>query len=117
MKIFIGCDSSDLTGKISKRFGHANYYLIYDTDSKKSEILVNSEHDEKHEFLLNAINDGVELFIVGNIGPHAFGIINTGNTKVYLARKMTATEALEKFEKNELELLSEPTVKKSMHKN
>ena len=117
MKIFIGADSPELTSKIAKRFGHANYYLIYDLENQNLEIIENKEHDEKHQILFDAIKNNARVFIVGNIGPHAFDILNSGNSKIYLARKMTVEQALQKMGLNELELLTEPTVKKSMHRH
>lgn len=117
MKIFIGADSPELTSKVAKRFGHADYYLIYNTVSKILDVIANIEQDEKHEILFDAITKGVEIFIVGNIGPHAFEILNGANVKIYLARKMTIEEALSKLENNELELLTEPTVKQSMYQH
>lgn len=117
MKIFIGCDTPDLNGQIAKRFGHAKYYLVYETDSQQLDVIVNSEHDEKHQMLFDAINDGIKYFIVGNIGPHAFEILKSGDAKIFVARKMSAQEAIKKLESGELELLTEPTVKKSMHKH
>ncbi len=115
MKIFIGVDSPTLNGKIAKRFGHADYYLIYDSDNENLDVNSNSSHDEKHTILFEAINKGVKVFIVGNIGPHAFQILNKNGVKIYLARKMTAQVAIDKLIIGELELLTEPTVKKSMH--
>lgn len=114
MKIFIGADSPELTSKIAKRFGHANFYLIFNQQAKDIEVISNSEHDEKHQILIDAVNNGVETFVVGNIGPHAFNILKKENIKIYLARKMTVKEAIEKLEKSELESLTEPTVKKSI---
>ncbi|MEE9430909.1 MAG: NifB/NifX family molybdenum-iron cluster-binding protein [Melioribacteraceae bacterium] len=117
MKVFIGTDTANLNSRIAKRFGHAEYYLIYNTESKDYHASPNKEHNEKHSILTEMIGKGVEAFIVGNIGPHAFSILNKGEIKVYLARKMTAEEALNKLANNELELLAEATIKKSMHHN
>jgi len=117
MKIFIATDTAELNGMVSKRFGHANFYIIYDIESNNYDIITNADHDEKNTVLSSATNNGINTFIVGNVGPHAFGIINTPNSKVYLARKMTAEEAINKLVNNELELLTDSTVKKSMHKH
>ena len=115
MKIFMGTDTPEFSGKIAKRFGHANYYLIYNTENESSEFISNSEHDEKHSILFKAIENGVDTFIVGNIGPHAFEILSENNVKIYLARKSTIAEAIRKLLDNDLELITEPTIKKSMH--
>ena len=117
MQILLGTDGENLTYKIAKRFGHAEYYLICNEKNKVIEIIHNPEHDEKHQVLIDAINNGVQVFIVGNVGPHAFSILNQDGTKIYLARNITGEEALKKLKNNELELLKEPTVKKSMHKH
>jgi len=114
MKILLATDGETLESKIAKRFGHANYYLIFDNESNKLEARVNHGHDDDHSSLLELANEGVTNFIVGNIGPNAFKVLNDKNTKVYLARKYKAKEALEKFLNNELEELTNPTLKRSI---
>jgi predicted Fe-Mo cluster-binding NifX family protein len=114
MKILLATDGRTLESKIAKRFGHANYYLIYDHESKEIEARVNHGHDDNHSSLVDLANEGVTNFIVGNIGPNAFKVLNDKNTKVYLARKFIAKEALHKFLNNELEELSNSTLKHSI---
>jgi len=114
MLILIGADSDNLTSPVAKRFGHANYYIVYNTETKYFEAVENIKGRHHHENLLEFLKKGVETFIAGNIGPHAFEIINTEKSKVYLARKMSVQEAIDKFLKGELLQLNEPTVKKSI---
>ncbi len=118
MKILIGSDGVDLNSKIAKRFGHANYYLVYDTETETLNAYQNEEEEHDHKILEKFLNEGVTVFIVGNIGPHAFERINGSSNKVYLARLMTVKDAIEKYKNNQLELLTAPTVKKSIgHKH
>lgn len=117
MNIFIGADEAVLSGKIAKRFGQASFYLIYNTNNKNIKVIMNDPDDAKHQLLEDMVNDGVETFIVGNIGPDAFNILQSRNAKVFLARKMTAQEAIDKLFKNELEQMREPTVKRSFHQH
>lgn len=114
MLILIGSDGDKLESLISKRFGHADYFIKYNTETKSFEAIDNAEEEHNHDNLQKFIEDGVEAFIVGNIGPHAFEIINTQKSKVYLARKMSVQEAIEKYLKGELQQLTEPTAKKSI---
>ena len=114
MKILLATDGKTLESKIAKRFGHANYYLLYDQESKEIEARVNQGHDDNHSSLVDLANEGVMIFIVGNIGPNAFKVLNDKNTKVYLVRKFIAKEALNKFLNNELEELTTPTLKHSI---
>lgn len=113
MRIAIAADEANLQSKIAKRFGHAKYYLIYDIEKKELEPFLNPGHGEKHEVLFDIAAKGVSTFIVGNVGPGAFETINKINAQVYLARKMTVEEAIEKFNNNELQKLEEPTLKES----
>ncbi len=113
MKILLATDGKTLKSTIAKRFGHANYYVIFDSESKGIDVRENSGHDDNHSSLLDLTNEGVSKFIVGNIGPNAFSVLNKANCEVYLARKQKAEEALEKLSNNELEKLSNPTLKRS----
>ncbi|MCF8242153.1 MAG: dinitrogenase iron-molybdenum cofactor biosynthesis protein [Melioribacteraceae bacterium] len=114
MKIVIGSDGNTLESKVSKRFGHANYYLIYDTVCNELEIRKNDDDNHTHKILYELLDYGTDVFITGNIGPHAFEIINTKQTKICLARSMTAADAIESYNNNSLKQLTEPTVKKSI---
>lgn len=114
MLILISSDSNNLDSPVAKRFGHANYYILYNTETKTYEVFENTEHGHHHENLQKYLDMGVEIFLVGNIGPHAFEMINTTKSKVYLARKMSVKEAIEKFLNGELQQLYEPTAKLSI---
>lgn len=116
MIICIGSEGNNLENQIAKRFGHAEFYMLYNTESKTVEAIKNEEvekHD--HEILNNFIDKGAKTFIVGNIGPHAFEILKSGGSKVYLARKMKVLEAITSFNNGELKELVEPTAKKSIN--
>lgn len=119
MLIVIGSDGNTLDSQVSKRFGHSNYFVLYDTSSQIFEAFKNDEHQiHRHENLGELVEKGAEVFIVGNIGPHAFEIIKSFNKKIFLARKMTVGDAIKKFLDGELIELSEPTAKKSIgHRN
>lgn len=118
MLLLIGSDGNKLESSVAKRFGHADYFILYNTESKSFEAFENIDEGHNHENLQQFLEKGVEAFIVGNIGPHAFEVINTPKSKVYLAKKMSVQEAIEKFLKGELQQLTEPTAKKSIgHKH
>jgi predicted Fe-Mo cluster-binding NifX family protein len=117
MLIIIGSDGNNLESSIAKRFGHAEYFIQYNTETKSFEAFVNNEEGHNHDNLQEFLDNGIEVFIVGNIGPHAFKIINTPKSKIFLARKMTVQESIEKFLKDELKQLTESTVKQSIEHN
>ncbi len=114
MLILIGSDGNNLESPVAKRFGHANYYIVFDTETKTYKAFANNNEGHNHDNLVEYLDKGVKAFIVGNIGPHAFDILQTGDAKVYLARKMKTAEAIELFSKNSLKELLEPTMRKSI---
>lgn len=114
MLLLLGSDGNDLTSPVAKRFGHAAYYLVYDTDTHTLEAFENVDEGHNHDNLRQFLEQGVEAFIVGNIGPHAFDILKTAGSKVYLARKMTGQEAIDQFAQGALQQLDEPTAKRSI---
>ena len=114
MLILIGSNGNNLESTIAKRFGHANYYILFNSESQSFNVFENNDEGHNHDILRRFLNKGVEVFIVGNIGPYAFEIINTKVSKVYLARQMLVREAIEKYSRGELLQLSEPTVKRSV---
>lgn len=114
MLLLVGADGNKIDSPIAIRFGHAAFYLLYNTETKHLEAFENNSDEHNHENLQQFLNKGVESFIVGNIGPHAFQTINTPTSKVFLARKMNVQEAIEKSLHDELKQLTEPTAKKSI---
>ena len=116
MKILIAANGATLDSTVAKRFGHAPYYLYVDIDTMQVQAIENTEHDdETHAIISQMAQQGVEVFITGNIGPHAFELVTSLQRQVALARRMSAREALEKLQKDELEILKAPTVKRSFH--
>ena len=114
MKIMFATDENIMDSKIAKRFGHAPFYIIYNTEDKSIDARVNNGHDDNHSSLVDLMNEGVTEFVIGNIGPQAFEVLENGNAKIYLARKLNATEALEKLLDSTLEVLEQPTLKQSI---
>lgn len=110
MLILLSSDGENLESKIAKRFGHANYYIIFDTKTGIFESIKNCNDEHDHENLYEFLDRGVTAFIVGNIGPFAFEIINTPKSSIYLARKMLVNEAIKKFLNGELAQLFKPTL-------
>jgi predicted Fe-Mo cluster-binding NifX family protein len=117
MKVLIAAQGITLDSPVAKRFGHAPYYLNVDLDSMQIQVIDNAEHhhDETHAIIPQMAENGVKVFITGNIGPHAFELTNSLNLQVALAREMSSQEALEKLQRGELEILTQPTLKRSVH--
>jgi predicted Fe-Mo cluster-binding NifX family protein len=118
MKVVIAANGPTLDNLVAKRFGHAPYYLLVDSATLELQVIENCEHDdETHAIIPQLAGQGAEVFVTGNIGPHAFQLIWSLHRQVALARHMPASEALDKLHRCELEWLNAPTVKHSRHDN
>jgi predicted Fe-Mo cluster-binding NifX family protein len=116
MKVLIAANGPTLDSAVAKRFGHAAYYLYVNSETGQTQVIDNREHhDEPHAIIPAMVGQGVEVFITGNIGPNAFRLARALHRPVALARKMSAGQSLDKLQSGELELLSAPTLKRSVH--
>ncbi len=126
MNIVIAANGPTLDSLVAKRFGHAPYYLLVNTATMQVQVIANEEHhhnetdhhgqhDEAHAIIPQLVGQGAELFITGNIGPHAFELVQSLKRQVALARRLSAGEALVRLQRGELEILSAPTLKRSIH--
>jgi predicted Fe-Mo cluster-binding NifX family protein len=117
----IAADGTTLDSAVAKRFGHASYYLYVDASTGQIQVIENTDHDhddhneESHDIIPQMVQQGADVFITGNIGPHAFDLVKSLNRQVAVARKMSVAEALENLQDGELEFLHAPTVKQSFH--
>lgn len=116
MKVVIATNGPTLDSRVAQRFGHAPYYLLVDATTRELQVIENHEHDdETHAIIPQLAEQEAKVFVTGNIGPHAFQLIRSLQGQVALARLMPASEALDKLQRGELELLNAPTVKHSRH--
>jgi predicted Fe-Mo cluster-binding NifX family protein len=116
MKVLIAATGPTLDSSVAQWFGHAPYYLLVDSTTMQVQVIDNSEHnDETHTIIPHMASQWAEVFITENIGPHAFQLARSLNRQVALARQISVGEALARLQRGELEILSAPTVKHSLH--
>ncbi len=116
MKILLATEGNTLKSKIAKRFGEAPYYLIYNVQDKTFEARVNPGHDDGHTALIDLLNENIKVFILGNTGPNAFNVLKDGGARMFLARNILATDAIDKYLNYELKELTKATLKKPINK-
>ncbi|GEM_PF-1113870 len=115
MLVLFGANSKDLTQPLAKRFGHAEQFVVFNTEDRSHRFFENIDEGHTHSNLLDFIDIGVRAFVVGNIGPHAFSVLKQHrDVKIYLARRMSIQEAFEKFIAGELQELTAPTMAHSV---
>ena len=115
MKVLLITNGESLDSLIDKRFGHGEYMIIVDTKTGESKTYKNIVNSEPQYGLGFFLNEGIDAVVVGNIGPNSFERLQEVNIPVYIAKKLTAKEALDKILSGELQPASEPTLKHSVH--
>lgn len=94
-----------LSEMVYNHFGSAQYFTIYDTESKNIQIVENDNEHHNHESCqpLGIISEyNVDAIMTNGMGRRAVQLLNEGGVKVYLLNGNTVNEAVKKFESNEL---------------
>ena len=115
MKYLAAATDPNLDAVMFKRFGHAPYWLVIDSETMRFTVIEGEGEDHPRHGLDRILGLGVKRAIVGNIGPHAFGDLKTMGIAIFSCHRLTVREALEKVERGDIAELTEPTMKVSVH--
>lgn len=114
MKICITAKECNLDAELDQRFGRAQCYLIYDTETKESKIISNESINAAGGAGTAAAqlmtNENVEAVISGNFGPNAANGLNALNIKMYTSPVEIIRQVIENFMTNKLAQVSNATV-------
>ncbi len=116
MKIVISSTSNTLDANVDQRFGRTRWLIVYDTKTKDSEVVENTQNTNAPQGAGISTAEivtkmGCDAVITGNLGPKAYQVLNAAGIKGYSAGSLSIKEAIEKFNKNELQEVSGPNVK------
>ncbi len=108
MKICFSVSSPKIDSPIDPRFGRAPYFLITDEKGEKVEIIKNPGVEAIGGAGITAAqvvaSSGAEVVITGNLGPRAFDVLQSSGIKMITGVSgLSAKEALEKYQKGDLE--------------
>lgn len=114
MKIAISSMGKKLDSEIDPRFGRCHYFLVVDTEtmdfdshSNKDSAAMGGAGIQAAQFMAEL---GVQAILTGNVGPNAFGTLNTAGIKVFTGIGGKVGDAVEKYNKGELNETKAPTV-------
>jgi predicted Fe-Mo cluster-binding NifX family protein len=115
MRYLVVATAGDLDAKVHKRFGHADVFLVVDSETLEFTVMKGVGHEEPHHGIGRFDGKGINRVIVGNIGPEAFKDVRAVGWEVFLCRNMTVREAIKKVHSGELSPLEAATMKQSIH--
>ena len=114
MKIAITAGGDHLEAPLSPVFGRCPAYLFVDTETMEYEVESNPASGAMGGAGIQAAQfmaqKNVDAVITGNMGPNAYGVLNSANIPTYLSDAGTVKEAIEAFKAGELDTVANANV-------
>ena len=107
MKIVISSQGESPDSEVDPRFGRAQHFLVYDTETDAYTPLSNTQNLQAQQGAgiqagRTVADTGAQAVLTGNCGPKAFRVLNEAGIKVYVGVQGTVRGAVEAFQKGEL---------------
>ena len=107
MKIAVTASGPELTSPVDQRFGRARYVVFVDLPERTLQAVenrggVNAAQGAGVQTAQTVIDGKAEAVISGHCGPKAFRALAAAGIRVYLTPPGSVAEALDRFERGEL---------------
>ncbi len=108
MKLAFSTSGNTLDAPLDPRFGRASKFLIYDTETKGSELIDNTQNLNASQgagiqAAQTVVQAGAKHLVTGHCGPNAFKVLTAAGIAVYnTSESVTIAEALKRFLNGEL---------------
>ena len=107
MKILVTALGDKLSASIDERFGRAEYFVMYDTDTKEFEAIKNPFLNDQGGVGVSTakftVEKGVDAVISGSYGPNALEVLRASSVKLYKAQSGTVEKNIDKLLNGKLE--------------
>jgi predicted Fe-Mo cluster-binding NifX family protein len=115
MKVAVSAKGRDLDSPVDQRFGRAEVFIIFDTDTGSFEAIDNRANLDLSQgagiqSARNVVAQGPQYLITGHCGPKAYRSLSAAGVGVIVGATGTVREALAKFDAGELKPADEPDV-------
>ena len=111
MKTVITAQSGNLDANVDPRFGRANHFILYDTETGEftahsNEQNLNAAQGAGIQAAQSVAQLGPEVVITGHVGPKAFATLQAAGIKVCVGASGTVQESLDAYQAGKLESVS-----------
>ena len=110
MKIAIPADSKAIDSGVCPSFGRAPYYIIYDTDLKQEETIINEAAQSQGGAGIKAAqtlcDKKVDVVLVPRCGENASEVLKAANIKIYKTTNQSIENNINAFLENQLSELT-----------
>ena len=111
MKIAITSLGPKLEDKVDPRFGRCHYFILFDTDTNKSEAIENTGAQGMGGVGIQSgqimADKDVKTVLTGSCGPNAFQTLQAAGIKVITGVNGTVQEAIDRYKSGELKAISQ----------
>jgi len=114
VKIAICSEGAGFDSAVDQRFGRCFHFVLVNSNGEKLEEISNPSLGasggagvQTAQFIADK---GVDVVLVGNIGPKALATLNACNIKVYSGISGTVADALAQYQQDKLTLVTNSTV-------
>lgn len=112
MIIGIPVDNKRMDGNISSHFGRTEYFLIYNTENKESNFIVNEAMNAQGGAGIKAaqilVDNKVDAIISPRLGQNAYEVIDGADIKIYQCQGVSIVENIEKLKNQTLSPSNKP---------
>jgi predicted Fe-Mo cluster-binding NifX family protein len=114
MKVCVTAQGESLDSQVDPRFGRCRYFIIADTDTLESEVIVNPNIESMGGAGIQSAqlvsSKQAKVVITGNVGPNAFKTLEAAKIEVFTGASGSIREVIEKYKKGEFKAVSAPSV-------
>lgn len=111
MKIAIPVDDNNMGTNVCISFGRTPYFLIYDTESRKSVFLENTAANSQGGAGIKAsqtvVDNKVDALLTPRCGENAAEVIKAADIKIYKTLNNSVKDNIDAFNDGKLSLLNE----------
>ncbi|MBI5470932.1 MAG: hypothetical protein HY961_01160 [Ignavibacteriae bacterium] len=95
MKVLVAALGQTMDSFVAKRFEHAAWYLVVDSDLHILETARHQSPHDRHALMQRAVAGEFDLLVAGKFGDTTRKFLRTSSVRVALLHAMTVREALE----------------------
>ena len=106
VRLLVTANGKNLDAPTSPIFGRCPTYIVVDPGSMDCEVMDNPAVSAGGGAGIQAaqfiVDRGVNAVVTGNVGPNAFGVLQSAHVPVYLCGEGTVRQAVEAFKAGQL---------------
>ncbi|NLW73242.1 MAG: dinitrogenase iron-molybdenum cofactor biosynthesis protein [Chloroflexi bacterium] len=111
MKIIIPVDEKSLISNVCVSFGRTPYFLVYDTETKKSIFIDNTGAATSGSAGIRAaqivVDNKIDSLITSRLGGNAANVLKSAEIRIYKSIEGSAKDNIDTFIEGKLSLLEE----------